>query len=67
MAAAAASEAAAPAAASGGGAGGAAAAAAAAAEPVEIHLALPKGHMQEGVFKLFEDAGIKVCVVMTAL
>ena len=25
-----------------------------------IHLALPKGHMQENVFKLFEDAGIKV-------
>jgi ATP phosphoribosyltransferase len=28
--------------------------------PVAIHLALPKGHMQENVFKLFEDAGIKV-------
>ena len=25
-----------------------------------IHLALPKGHMQENVSKLFEDAGIKV-------
>ena len=27
---------------------------------VPIHLALPKGHMQEGVFRLFEDAGMKV-------
>ena len=30
------------------------------ANPVQIHLALPKGHMQENVFKLFEDAGMKV-------
>lgn len=29
-------------------------------EPV-IHLALPKGHMQEGVFSLLEEAGMKVC------
>jgi hypothetical protein len=29
-------------------------------EDVLIHLALPKGHMQENVFKLMEDAGIKV-------
>jgi ATP phosphoribosyltransferase len=28
--------------------------------PVQIHLALPKGHMQENVFKLFEDSGLKV-------
>lgn len=31
---------------------------AAAVQP--IHLALPKGHMQEQVFKLFEEAGLKV-------
>ena len=30
-------------------------------EDVEpIHLALPKGHMQENVFRLFEEAGLKV-------
>ncbi len=28
-------------------------------EPL-IHLALPKGHMQENVFKLLEEAGMKV-------
>ncbi len=28
-------------------------------EPI-IHLALPKGHMQEGVFSLLEEAGMKV-------
>ncbi len=32
-------------------------------EPV-IHLALPKGHMQEGVFTLLEEAGMKVCTVL---
>ncbi len=25
-----------------------------------IHLALPKGHMQENIFKLLEEAGMKV-------
>jgi ATP phosphoribosyltransferase len=30
------------------------------AETEFIHLALPKGHMQENVFKLLEEAGIKV-------
>lgn len=34
---------------------------AAADNPVAVHLALPKGHMQENIFKLFEDAGVKVC------
>ena len=34
----------------------------AAAPAVQIHLALPKGHMQENVFKLFEEAGIKINV-----
>lgn len=33
---------------------------AAADNPVAVHLALPKGHMQENIFKLFEDAGVKV-------
>ena len=33
--------------------------AAKAEEPI-IHLALPKGHMQENVFKLLEEAGMKV-------
>lgn len=28
-------------------------------EPL-IHLALPKGHMQENIFKLMEEAGVKV-------
>lgn len=28
--------------------------------PVQVHLALPKGHMQENIFKLFEEAGLKV-------
>ena len=32
----------------------------AAVAPVQIHLALPKGHMQENVFKLFEEAGLKI-------
>lgn len=37
----------------------------AAASPVEgsaplIHLALPKGHMKDNVFKLMEEAGMKV-------
>ncbi len=31
-----------------------------AAGPVQIHLGLPKGHMQENVFKLFEDSGLKI-------
>ena len=29
-------------------------------DDVQIHLALPKGHMQENVFKMLEDAGVKV-------
>ena len=40
---------------------GAAAAAAAGGDDAEtIYMALPKGHMQENVFKLLEDAGVKV-------
>jgi len=35
-------------------------AAASQAEPVLLHMALPKGHMQENVFKLLEEAGLKV-------
>jgi ATP phosphoribosyltransferase len=36
-------------------------AASTASAEVQIHLALPKGHMQENVFKLMEEAGVKVC------
>lgn len=31
-------------------------------EPVQLHLALPKGHMQANVFELFAAAGIKVAM-----
>ena len=34
---------------------------------VPIHMALPKGHMQENVFKLFEDAGITVGLELASL
>lgn len=34
--------------------------AAATAEEPTISMALPKGHMMENVFKLMEDAGLKV-------
>lgn len=42
--------------------GGAGATPAAVDDEVQIHLALPKGHMQENVFKLFEEAGLKVAL-----
>jgi ATP phosphoribosyltransferase len=32
----------------------------------QIHLALPKGHMQENVFKLFADAGIQASSAVRA-
>ena len=34
--------------------------AAAQVEPVQIHIALPKGHMQENIFSLLAEAGLKV-------